>query len=596
MTTFRNFRVPVTSPEDLVFTAVNPGQPSRSLLWSLTGAFAAVISLSTSPAHGMSDRERLKRLERHLEQLEQKNEELEGRLQKTEEDNRLLRQSAKPSIGPPSSGAGQASSAGQDKPVSTTRITSIDESRLKTDHPDVAAPSSLPRNIELGSQGLRVVSSDQDFIMYIRAQIQADGEFFLDGNSSPHDPSALSAGNYNLNNQFYMRRVRPTIEGTIWKFIDYRLMPDFAPGPSGDAIGTRLFDAYADIHYFRAASFAGGMMKAPVSLERLESSSNLTFVERAFTTQLAPNREVGFMLHGEFDHPDHATKFDPMKRNMTSSSNFPMYNYPDFFAYQVGVFNGSVNAGSLYSDTNDSKDVQARIFTHPFMHTGWSLLEGLGMGVGGTMGYENFKLEKASYQSPGLQKIFSYNAQANGAGDTYRVYPQAYWIAGPFKLLGEYAVSSLPIATTLKGTTYKTTQNMSSWNLTADYVLTGEHNTFLGQGIRPHKNFNPFDGGWGAWQVAARWTPISFGNNVFANYGTAAAPIYPFADPRNAVSSAATWALGANWWLNPNLKIMFDYSQTSFSGGAAPSQDLQIQGSVNRATERVFQTRLQLGF
>jgi phosphate-selective porin OprO/OprP len=64
------------------------------------------------------------------------------------------------------------------------------------------------------------------------------------------------------------------------------------------------------------------------------------------------------------------------------------------------------------------------------------------------------------------------------------------------------------------------------------------------------------------------------------------------------VSSADTWALGANWWLNPNLKLMFDYSQTSFDGGAAEldANNVKTTKVIDRDTERVFQTRVQLGF
>ena len=44
--------------------------------------------------------------------------------------------------------------------------------------------------------------------------------------------------------EFLIRRLRPILEGTIAKYYDFRLMPDFGNGT------TLLYDAYADIHYW----------------------------------------------------------------------------------------------------------------------------------------------------------------------------------------------------------------------------------------------------------------------------------------------------------------------------------------------------------
>ncbi|HWO99574.1 MAG TPA: porin [Methylococcus sp.] len=465
--------------------------------------------------------------------------------------------------------------------------------------------AKLPKNVELGTQGLKVVSQDENFILYMRALIQADGSYFMDDSQAG---DATNPGGDSLADKFYMRRVRPILEGTVWKWFDYRIMPDFGSGQ------TRLFDAYADFRYFRQASMAAGKFKAPVSLERLQSATALPFIERAYPTQLAPNRDVGFMLHGEFDKPGYPTDFSKLDRNQTYGGNFPMYMYPDFFSYQVGIFDGSRNNGNIDSDTNDSKEYQARIFAHPFLHSGIESLEGLGLGIAGTWGQPNDD-RLSNYQSPGLNNIFVYNNAARADGTQYRIYPQGYWIWGPFQLVGEYALSNLDVAnqSIIGGHTvnkYETNQNDQAWNVTVSYMLTGEENVFLRQGIRPRhpfdpmygirpdRPFNPTEGHWGAFQVAARWTYIDFDDGIFENVGTASKPNYPFADPRNSVSAATTWALGLNWWLNPNVKLMVDYSQTSFDDGAGVFDKKGALTPVvaSRETEKVWQTRIQLGF
>lgn len=465
--------------------------------------------------------------------------------------------------------------------------------------------ATFPKTVELGAQGLKVVSSDENFIMYLRALIQADSKFFMDDSGNQNTP--FTNGD-NLADQFTLRRVRPILEGTVWKWFDYRIMPDFGSG------ATRLFDAYVDIRYFREASLTAGKFKGPVSLERLQSASNLAFVERAYPSQLAPNRDVGFMLHGEFDKPGYPTNFSKLERNQTKAGSFPLYMYPEFFSYQLAVVDGSRNNGNIDSDQNDSKEFQGRIFAHPFLHTGWEALEGLGVGFAGTYGNPNDDL-LSNYQSPGLATIFTYNSLARADGTQFRLYPQGYWIWGPFQLVGEYAYSSQQLANQVlvNNRTFNkntTEANDQAWNVTASYVLTGEDNVFLRQGIKPRhefdplygispdKPFNPAEGHWGAFQVAARWTLLDFDQANFQNVGTAKVPIYPFADPRVSVKQANTWGLGLNWWLNSNVKLMLDYSQTSFTGGAGlfNTRNVLQTNITSREMEKVWQTRVQLAF
>ncbi len=567
---------------------------------------AAVASLlgGISPARAVVSDEQYRALERRLLLLEKRLEQSEAARTAT---------TAAPAQGKETGTAAAATGAATIGAVSSAETQEIKKLKQKVNllerkvevekEAQDAKFLKLPKSVELGTQGLKVVSQDENFIMYMRALIQADGSYFMDDNNQ-----AAATNGDSYASRFYMRRVRPILEGTVWKYFDYRIMPDFGMG------NTRLFDAYADFRYFRAASVLAGKFKAPVSLERLQSATALPFIERAFPTQLAPNREVGLMLHGEFDKPGYPTNFSTLERNQTFQGNFPVYMYPDFFSYQVGIFNGSRNNGNIDSDSNDSKEVQARIFGHPFLHSGIEPLEGLGIGIAGSWGQPNAD-RLSNYQSPGLNNIFVYNAAARADGTQYRIYPQMYWIWGPFQFVGEYALSNQDIENQLvvNGADHmvaKNNQTDQAWNATVSYMLTGEQNVFLRQGIRPRHEFDPmyglrpdrpFDpsqGHWGAFQVAARFSTIDFDNDIFRNTGTLAAPIYPFADPRLSVSRATTWALGVNWWLNSNIKLMADYSQTSYSDGAGV---FSSPGALSPAvqslqTEKVWQTRVQLGF
>jgi phosphate-selective porin OprO/OprP len=165
--------------------------------------------------------------------------------------------------------------------------------------------------VKAGSDGFIIQSADGAYKLRIGGYIQTDGRFFL------HDTGDKLA------NQFVLRRVRPILEGTVGKWFDFRIMPDFGEGK------VVLQDAYTDIHPWLFARLRGGKFKEPVGLERLQSGSNLLFIERGLPTNLVPNRDVGFQLHGDVGS--------------------------GFFNYALGFFNGVFDAGSTDGDASDGK-------------------------------------------------------------------------------------------------------------------------------------------------------------------------------------------------------------------------------------------------
>jgi len=341
-------------------------------------------------------------------------------------------------------------------------------------------------------------------------------------------------------------------------------MPDFAAS-------NILPDAYLDYAYHPAASLLVGKFKPAISLERLQGDSDGTFLERAFPTYLASNRDVGIQLHGAFSKPGYKTE--------TVAGPIDTKNT---FTYQVGVSNGSGDDGSNDKnspDTDDNKEVTGRLFAHPFHHTGYSWLEGLGLGVAGSVGNPNKQALKAQATPLGRSTYLDYtknNASfgttaTTSDGPTYRIYPQAYWFSGPFGAIGEYVVSSQHL---VNGRT-DVKQDNKAWQILASYVVTGEDNSFAG--VKPIQNFDPLKGKWGALQLAARYSELDVDDATFQ-----------IVDRNQSASKAKAWTLGANWYLNSNAIIRADYENVSFDGGAARGRDL--------ANEQVFATRFQLSF
>jgi phosphate-selective porin OprO/OprP len=404
--------------------------------------------------------------------------------------------------------------------------------------------SKTASKFSIGAGGLNVQSADTNFALKVRGYVQADARFYFN-DVSP------------LNDTFLMRRVRPIFEGTVFDKYDYRLMLDFGSGATSSAANNPYVqDAYVNARFLPEFQVQVGKFKEPVGLERLQSGANLLFVERAYPTQLAPNRDVGVQLHGNF--------------------------LDETISYAAGVFNGVADGGSGDFDTaDDDKDIAGRLFVQPFKKTSIEPLKGLGFGIAGTIGSQEGT--PRSYTSPGQQRIFAYRtgggtlASPNVTvdGDHWRLAPQFYYYWGPLGIFGEYTISSQELAVQA-GTRRLDRLEDRGWQIAASYFLTGEQNSF--KAVIPKKPFSLANGGWGAWEVAARFSQLELDPSAFPAFASAAT------NARRATS----WAAGVNWHLNRNVKFSIDYEQTDFDGGAASA--FLSEG------EQVLFSRVQFGF
>src|SRR5438105_7458955 len=407
--------------------------------------------------------------------------------------------------------------------------------------------------LSAGADGFSFSSADTNFVLRLRGNVQADARFYVDDRIPANDT-------------FLLRRVRPVFEGTVFKYYDYRIMLDFASGTSiSSANDGFLWDAYLNVRYWPEFQIQVGKFKPPIGLERLQSDINLLFMERGLPTQLVPNRDVGVQLHGEL---------------LGGSLN-----------YAAGVFNGVQDNGSGDSDvgTDDHKDVAARLFAQPFKTTRIASLQGLGIGLAGSWGNQGGTLP--SFKTPGQQTFFSYvtgtgtNANVTADGEHWRLAPQAYYYWGPFGVFGEYVISSQKLRRDAGGSVpiFDTAQNRA-WQVAGSWFVTGEHNSF--NPVKPARPFSPTEGGWGALELAARYGELTLDPELFSPVATSGVPFASASSARKVRS----WGVGANWYLNRNIKLSLDYDQTDFDGGSAKP------GNVTAQDERVIMTRVQFSF
>jgi phosphate-selective porin OprO/OprP len=391
-----------------------------------------------------------------------------------------------------------------------------------------------------GKDGFSLKSNDGAFVLKLRGYAQLDGRFFQDDEARPGVDT------------FLLRRVRPIVEGTVFKIFDFRIMPDFGGGT------TVLQDAYLEARFSPAAKLRVGKFKPPVGLERLQSGTDILFVERALPTNLVPNRDLGIQLSGDFAG--------------------------GAVSYAAGVFNGVADGGSGDLDNNDGKDYAGRLFFQPFLKSSATALRGFGIGVAGSTGEQ-----EGTVAAPGLPSLrtqsqatfFSYRTDGTAAGtafangDRTRLSPQLYWYAGPFGLLSEYAISEQEVT---RGAVTEKLEN-TAWQVEASWVIAGGTASY--KGVQVKTPFDPAAGTWGAFEIAGRYSGLEVDEDAF--------PL--FANPASSASAATAWGLGFNWYFNKSVRWYVNYELTEFERGAT------IAGQAgDRPDEKVVLSRFQIAF
>jgi phosphate-selective porin OprO/OprP len=400
----------------------------------------------------------------------------------------------------------------------------LDQEAVTTQFTDAAVVTS-------NREGFSVRSPDNNFQVKIGGYFQADGRFF-------------AGPGQNEVSTFVLRRVRPVLTGRIYRGIEFRLMPDWGQGASV------LQDLHLDFRFFPKASLRFGKFKAPFSMERLQSATDLTFIERAYPTIIAPNRDTGVQLYGDFSN--------------------------GAFGYQIAAMNGVPDGGSSDLDTNDGKDFVGRVFFQPFInrsadpnnvHKG----AGLGFGIAASHGRQN-GTALPTYRSTPQSAFFSYTAGTIADGNRNRIGPQGHYYAGPFGLFADYTVTEQDVRRGATGATIRNT----AWQAAASYFLTGEAKGY--RSPAPKKSFDRATGGKGAFEIAGRVTELSIDGDAFA---------LGFADSTRSARRAREWTGGINWYVARGNKFVVNYSHTEFTGGSAEG---------DRTSEKAILTRFQVNF
>jgi phosphate-selective porin OprO/OprP len=447
---------------------------------------------------------------------------------------------------------------------------------------EAAAAKKKETPIVKAGDGFGFKSADGQHEIKFKALAHIDYRGFLDDGSDTKNTSG-----------FDFRRIRPSVEGTVYGIYDFKFTPEFGENKTGTGTSTGtsdkqnsfkgnsgIVDAWIDAKFQPWFQVQAGKLKPDVGLERLQSGSNIKLIERSWVSNsILPNRDLGINIHGDF--------------------------FENKLHYGAGLFNGVVDGGDNVTtqDSNSNKEVALRLFATPFKDQ-VNALQGLGFGIAGTYAHSNGAGNgptnpnsvtglPSDIKTPGQQAaLITYFAgtsstnSAQQAGNKIRWTPQLYYYNGSFGLLGEYAQSRFDVISGAGGFRANGVEN-DAWHITGSWLVTGENASF--GSVKPKNAYNPNGSGWGAWEIVARYQEINVDDKLFAQNGSG----NTYLSSATQSKSAQAWAFGVNWYLNNNVKIAANYEDTNFGDSVSGAA---LTTSVTRPNERSLFTRLQLSY
>lgn len=339
--------------------------------------------------------------------------------------------------------------------------------------------------------------------------------------------------------EFLIRRARFAITGFFHEKFRYML---YARMDKGKA---ELNEAFLESRHLSFARFRVGQFKVPFSQSNLQSSSQLDFVNRAFSIEnFSPTYDIGVMMFGE----------DRQK----------------IFNYAVGLFNGE---GRNRAENNSGKTFISRVVITPFASFNNSVVEQLHIGGSFSQGRQKNNLGNASYKLPTETELLSFTDSVRQSGKVSVYGYDIEWLVKNFGLRAEYMRYN---AENLVRNGGAVDLSADGYYIAATYVLTGE-NKKRNANIKPNKPLDAKKAGWGALELAARYEKSHLPNAALQSN---------LAKGANGLHAATA---GLNWYVNDDVKVALNYTRYVFN------QPISYDGKLYQKSSLV-QLRMQYQF
>ena len=234
--------------------------------------------------------------------------------------------------------------------------------------------------------------------------------------------------------------------------------------------------------------------------------------------------------------------------------------------WALGVFQSWHNDGDLIwgrASQGDATAVTGRVTYLPYYENNGRRMVHLGAAY-------SYRVPSGSIQysqrpESRLQPVFTDTGRFS-ADSVNLLGLEAAWVHGPFSLQGEYMAAGIDAADGTRDVW------LDGMYVQASYILTGEnrqYNTARGffEGVIPKKNFLSGEG-WGAWEVAARYSYLNLDRGNLPN----------------TANRVQDMTFGVNWYLNPNVRVSGNYVRS------------WVDGSATDGAADIFMLRFQMAF
>ncbi len=345
---------------------------------------------------------------------------------------------------------------------------------------------------------------------------------------SPNTPATVPQ---NLDSGVNARRARIGVVGKFMRDWHYALVYDF--GGSTDGIpGAGIESAYLSYRGIRGLAIEGGYMDVPYTLDETISSNDIMFMERASSQVIAAGIAAG-----------------------SNRSAFGMRWHNDrvwLGGYVTGPTSGANHSGSV--STEQYGAVARAAFQlvntdHASLHIGGNAEFLFKPSYNYITNTQTLTLNDRPELRIDPRQILSTGAMANVSdAQVYSVEAAASY--GPLFVQGEYFYYNVDRL----GWSGLPSLNFDGGYVQASWVITGESRKYKAasggySGIVPANPVTPAgDGvaGWGAWEIAARYSVVDL-NDQLGTVGGAAG------------GTQTVYTLGLNWYVNRNIRFMLNY-------------------------------------
>ncbi len=401
--------------------------------------------------------------------------------------------------------------------------------------------------VTVDNKGLSAESADKNFKFRLGGRIQADANY------SGSDDLYQGRTAVNANDGTEIRRGRIDFTGTFYKDWGFKTQVDFAD----NVVAVKdLFIQYTGINFM---DITIGQQKQNFSREILESSNDMMFTERSLMNvlnQYVVDRAIGLDLQSS------------AKKGYTAS---------------LGVYGNSVTpprtTGTESNAGNEGWSVSGRGTYAPIeektkvVHLGIAGNYRAADNNGDVYRSRNLAYQ---YETNHMSNLDLINSSVSRVDNIKMLGLETSGLYGPVSVGAEYTRQWVD----RKGG--QPNIEVDGWYTEAGWTITGESRKYK-QGkfyqVDPAKKFSLKNGGWGAWELASRYSSVNTNSGTF----------------KGGEMSNATVAL--NWYANNNFRMMADYTQAfNFSNSFYTATPTPPAGAQQPGNNGTFTLRAQLAY